>query len=244
MIYQSNRQAGGTLLGLVIGLIIGLAVAVGVAITIKNTPLPFVNKLGKQDKTPDKSADKVAPPNTSNAPAAPPASPPGPSDPNKPLYGNREAARQAAKDVPRKTEEEQAIDAELEARKQEAQREEAKRAEAKARADARAAVRAEAAKPSIVERSTMDKADGADTADEKFTYYLQAGAFLERSDAENAKAKLALMGIPANIAERKTDNGTLYRVRLGPFGKLETMNRVRSRLSDNGVDVAVVRVPK
>jgi cell division protein FtsN len=33
-------------------------------------------------------------------------------------------------------------------------------------------------------------------------------------------------------------------VRLGPFGNLETMNRVRSRLGDNGVDVAVVRVPK
>jgi len=241
MIYQSNRQAGGTFLGLIIGLIIGLAIAVGVAITIKNTPLPFVNKAGKQEKTPDKSPDKVAPPNTSNAPATPPASPAAPSDPNKPLYGNREAARQAAKDVPRKTEEEQAIDAELEAKKQEAQREEAKRAEVKARADARAAVRAEAAKPPVIDRST---ADGADAADEKFTYYLQAGAFLERSDAENAKAKLALMGMSANIAERKTDNGTLYRVRLGPYGKLETMNRVRSRLSDNGVDVAVVRVPK
>jgi len=241
MIYQSNRQAGGTILGLIIGLIIGLGVAVGVAITIKNTPLPFVNKAGKQDKAPDKSPDKIVPPNTSNAPAAPPPSPAAPSDPNKPLYGNREAARQAAKDVPRKTEEEQAIDAELEAKKQEAQREETKRAEAKARADARAAIRAEATKPPIVDRSTPDSAD---TADEKFTYYLQAGAFLERSDAENAKAKLALMGISANIAERKTDNGTLYRVRLGPFGKMETMNRVRSRLSDNGVDVAVVRVPK
>lgn len=239
MIYKSNRQAGGTLLGLIIGLIIGLAIAVGVAITIKNTPLPFVNKLGKQEKPQDKSPDRVVAPNTSNAP--PLAAPTGPSDPNKPLYGNREAARQAAKDVPRKSTEEEAIDAELEAKKDEAQREEQKRAEARARADARAAAAREAAKPAVVERSTIE---GAGTVDEKFTYYLQAGAFLERSDAENAKAKLALIGLSANIAERKTDNGTLYRVRLGPFGNLETMNRVRSRLSDNGVDVAVVRVPK
>ena len=235
MIYQSNRQAGGTILGLIIGLIIGLAVAVGVAVTIKNTPLPFVNKLGKQDKTPDKSPDRVVAPNTSNAP--PPVAPTGPVDPNKPLYGNREAARQAAKDVPRKTDQEQAIDAELEAKKAEAQREETKRAEDKARA---AAAR-EAAKPPVVERSTVE---GAGTVDDKFTYYLQAGAFLERADAENAKAKLALMGLSASIAERKTDNGTLYRVRLGPFGNLETMNRARSRLGDNGVDVAVGRVPK
>jgi cell division protein FtsN len=233
MIYQSNRQAGGTILGLIIGLIIGLAIAVGVAVTIKNTPLPFVNKLGKQDKTPDKSPDRVVAPNTSNTP--PPVAPTGPVDPNKPLYGNREAARQAAKDVPRKSDQEQAVDAEVEAKKAEAQREETRRAETRAKA---AAAR-EAAKPPVVERSTVDGA-----VDDKFTYYLQAGAFLERADAENAKAKLALMGLSAGIAERKTDNGTLYRVRLGPFGNLETMNRVRSRLSDNGVDVAVVRVPK
>ncbi len=239
MIYQSNRQAGGTILGLIIGLIIGLAIAVGVAITIKNTSLPFVNKLGKQEKAVDKSPDRVVAPNTSNTP--PPVAPTGPVDPNKPLYGNREAARQAAKDVTRKTDEEKAIDAELEAKKAEAQREETRRAEARARADARAAAARDAGKPPVVERSTVD---GAGTADEKFTYYLQAGAFLERADAENAKAKLALMGLSASIAERKTDNGTLYRVRLGPFGNLETMNRVRSRLSDNGVDVAVVRVPK
>ena len=196
MIYQSNRQAGGTVLGLIIGLIIGLAIAVGVAITIKNTPLPFVNKLGKQEKTPDKSPDRVVAPNTSNAP--PPVAPTGPVDPNRPLYGNREAARQAARDVPRKSDEEQAIDAELEARKAEAQREEMKRAEAKARA---AAAR-EAARPAVVERSTIE---GSGTVDDKFTYYLQAGAFLERADAENAKAKLALMGLSANIASGDED---------------------------------------
>jgi hypothetical protein len=31
---------------------------------------------------------------------------------------------------------------------------------------------------------------------------------------------------------------------VGPFADVETMNRTRVRLSDNGVDVAVVRVPK
>ena len=52
------------------------------------------------------------------------------------------------------------------------------------------------------------------------------------------------MGVAANIAERQSDLGTLYRVRVGPFADIETMNRTRVRLSDNGVDVAVVRVPK
>ena len=77
-----------------------------------------------------------------------------------------------------------------------------------------------------------------------FTYYLQAGAFRERQDAEATKARLALMGVAATIAERKSELGTLYRVRVGPFDEVDGMNRARVRLSDNGVDAAVVRVPK
>jgi cell division protein FtsN len=79
---------------------------------------------------------------------------------------------------------------------------------------------------------------------EGFTYYLQAGAFREINDAEATKAKLALMGVAATIAERKSELGTLYRVRVGPFSEIEAMNRARLRLSDNGVDAAVVKVPK
>jgi cell division protein FtsN len=36
----------------------------------------------------------------------------------------------------------------------------------------------------------------------------------------------------------------LHRVRLGPYTQVEAMNRVRSKLSENGVDVAVVRNQK
>jgi cell division protein FtsN len=52
------------------------------------------------------------------------------------------------------------------------------------------------------------------------------------------------MGVAATIAERKSELGTLYRVRVGPFSEIEAMNRARLRLSDNGVDAAVVKVPK
>jgi cell division protein FtsN len=55
---------------------------------------------------------------------------------------------------------------------------------------------------------------------------------------------LALLGVEARVSERPGENGTLYRVRVGPFGQLDTMNRMRGKLSDNGVDVAVVRTPK
>ena len=87
-------------------------------------------------------------------------------------------------------------------------------------------------------------ADSSSASGGGFTYYLQAGAFRERQDAEATKARLALMGVAATIAERKSELGTLYRVRVGPFDDVEGMNRARLRLSDNGVDAAVVRVPK
>jgi len=80
--------------------------------------------------------------------------------------------------------------------------------------------------------------------DDKWIYYLQAGAFRGRPDAESMKAKLALLGFEATVSERQADTGALYRVRIGPFNQMETMNRVRDKLSDNGVDVAVVRIGK
>ena len=99
--------------------------------------------------------------------------------------------------------------------------------------------------PAREKEKTAPAAPAADPApDERFTYYLQAGAFREPNDAEATKAKLALLGVAASIAERQSELGVLYRVRVGPFADVETMNRTRVRLSDNGVDVAVVRVPK
>ena len=73
---------------------------------------------------------------------------------------------------------------------------------------------------------------------------MQAGAFRTQADADAQRAKLAMMGVAATVAERRSELGTLYRVRIGPFTEVEAMNRARTRLSDNGVDAAVVRVPK
>jgi len=107
----------------------------------------------------------------------------------------------------------------------------------------------ESIKPPVVERvppatQKAEAAAKAEDADEKWIYYLQAGAFRERADAEGMRAKLALIGLEATVSERQAETGTLHRVRVGPFGQMETMNRVRTKLSDNGIDVAVVRIGK
>jgi cell division protein FtsN len=215
-----NKQTGGTILGLIIGLIIGLGIAVVVAVTIKNTPLPFVDKMGKSDRS--SASGKV-------------------SDPNKPLYGNREPAKDAARQFARQPDANQPADNAAggnEAVKADEAKPDAK--EPKPKPDAK--VPAPVEDKSAAAKVPVDKA--ADKADEKYTYYLQAGAFLEKADAENTRAKLALLGFSANIVEKQSENGTLYRVRIGPFSQQETMNRMRTKLSDNGIDAAVVRIPK
>lgn len=197
-----GRQTGGTLLGIVIGLIVGLAIALIVAVTISKTSLPFLNKQGKWEKAAELTPAQA-------------------SDPNRPLYGNKDAAKEAAKSF-------------------------ATGAETGSPPDAKP-VAAAVATPTAVKPAESTDALPATTgnADDKWTYYLQAGAFREQADAESTRAKLALDGFEASISERPSDSGgTLYRVRLGPFNQLEAMNHVRSKLSDNGVDVAVVRIAK
>jgi len=67
--------------------------------------------------------------------------------------------------------------------------------------------------------------------------YLQAGSFASAGDAENLKAKLALLGIEAAIQTVTIpDKGVWHRVRLGPYKNADDINRVRTTLKQNGVD--------
>lgn len=219
-----SRQTGGTVLGLIVGLIVGLSIAVLVALTINKTTLPFLNKPSKPDRV------ELTPAQA--------------SDPNKPLYGSKAAAREAARDfatpaAPVDATPPNAVDPQ--AVKNAAAKEVSVTPPAEKVKKADVAKNAEGAsdKPAV-DKSAADKT----ATDDKWTYFLQAGAFREQADAESARAKLALLGFEARISERPSDNGTLYRVRVGPFGQLDTMNRMRGKLTDNGVDVAVVRTPK
>lgn len=197
---NGSRQHGGTLMGIIIGLVIGLGIAVAVALLITKSSTPFTNKSGKTDKA-DLSATQM-------------------QDPNRPLYGNKDAVKDAAKEIAKAQEDAKTGEAAI------------KNSEGKTEAKA-AAVTPE-----------KNETKSADAADDKYVYFLQAGAFREKADAESARAKLALIGFEANISDKPSDTGNLFRVRIGPFNQVETMNRMRAKLSENSVDVAVVRVAK
>lgn len=75
------------------------------------------------------------------------------------------------------------------------------------------------------------------------TYFIQAGAFQNPADADGQKAKLALLGLessvePTNVPEK----GTWYRVRLGPYARVDEINRVRALLAQNGIEGSLVKV--
>jgi cell division protein FtsN len=82
------------------------------------------------------------------------------------------------------------------------------------------------------------------TATKGGKYFLQAGAYQNAADAEDQRAKLALMGIEASLQTVAVpDKGTLNRVRLGPYSTAEEMNQVKAELLKRGVSTAVIRNP-
>ena len=199
---SSARQRGNTLTGIIIGLIIGLVIAVIVALLITKGATPFTDKTGKLGKMGEPQAGQAA-------------------DPNKPLYGDKQAAREANKQFAGKP----------------------KAPEADPLAAVIAGIDNDAA-PATAATPAAAAPAAADSGEDKIIYYLQAGAFREVADAENTRARLALLGFEAAISERANGADVLHRVRIGPYNQVETMNRARAKLVDAGVDVAIVRNQK
>ena len=86
------------------------------------------------------------------------------------------------------------------------------------------------------------KPDGKAKAASSEPLWLQVGAFQKPADADNLKAKLALIGLDAGVQEVDLpEKGKMYRVRTGPFPNVEEMNRARGLLSQNGIQATQVK---
>lgn len=74
------------------------------------------------------------------------------------------------------------------------------------------------------------------------SYLVQVASLRKASDAERVKARLALLGIQANI-QRVTVNGKDYhRVRAGPYQGKQEVNKTRALLSSNGLEAIAIRL--
>jgi len=88
------------------------------------------------------------------------------------------------------------------------------------------------AKPERPKRSAGDSA----------SYLVQVASLRKASDAEQLKARLALLGIRTSI-QRVTINGKDYhRVRAGPYRDKREMNKTRALLSSNGLQGMAIRL--
>lgn len=92
--------------------------------------------------------------------------------------------------------------------------------------------------------SAANNAAKPPAADANSGYFLQVGAYKTETDAEQQRARLGFQGFESKVSKRDVSGVTYYRVRVGPFSKFEDMNSARQRLSDAGVDTAVIRFTK
>ncbi len=93
----------------------------------------------------------------------------------------------------------------------------------------------------VTEQQFKDAQDKPALAKE--TFYLQAGAFQNAPDADNLKARLALVGIAASVQTTTLpDKGVWHRVRVGPYTAIEDLNRARDTLKQNGIETTLIKV--
>jgi cell division protein FtsN len=236
---KQSKQTGGTFLGIVLGLIVGLAIAVIVALYITRAPTPFVAK--------------VAPP-ASDASSS--QSSQTPYDPNRPLQGKTpgQAVPQAAQPAPPNTapgqssnqtqssgmlDEPQIVEVPPSGNTASATQNAAKPSASAPNAGSAAAAAKNGSQPATTAKTAPPAPGDVNTG-----YYLQVGAYKTQQDAEQQRARLGFQGFESKVTQRDAGGVTYYRVRIGPFAKFEEMNTARQRLSDAGVDTAVIRFSK
>jgi cell division protein FtsN len=250
---KQSKQTGGTFLGIVLGLIVGLAIAVVVALYITRAPTPFVSKV----------APPTAPENGASQ---------AQYDPNRPLQGKTpgQPVPQAAQPAPPNTAPGQTNSQTQSGMLEEPQIVEVPPSAGNANNANGAAVAPKPAQdngsggiaaPAPVKKPQASSAPAATAAtgtgsapksssaapapgDANTGYFLQVGAYKTAADAEQQRARLAFQGFESKVTQRDAGGVTYYRVRIGPFSKFEDMNSSRQRLSDAGVDTAVIRFTK
>ncbi len=72
-------------------------------------------------------------------------------------------------------------------------------------------------------------------------YYLQAGSFRNRNDADELRAQLLLVNMNANIESKENNGKTWHRVIAGPFKSRSKMAKARSQLASKGLSPLLLK---
>ncbi len=74
-------------------------------------------------------------------------------------------------------------------------------------------------------------------------YLLQVGSFQSSDDADQMKARLALLGFVAQVQSVTVNDATWHRVRVGPVSGARAAEDLRGQLTQNGIDSLVLENP-
>lgn len=223
---KRKSSGGSTMYGVLAGLLIGLGLAAGVAFYVLKAPMPFMDKASRSPDAPGAPDPRNAPdPNAAlsgrdvgavTAPSAP-DQPTGQAGLSGKGQGATEASRQGGDTLG-------SLIATL-------------------TPAPNAPPRASQTTPSTTSPPANTSAAGNATTQPKASgpYYLQVGSFRVLEDAEALRAKIILMGMPAEIQRAEVNGLQVNRVRVGPFIKIDDMNQTRTRLGQEKIPTAVVR---
>ena len=220
-----GRNMNPMFLGIIIGLLLGIMLALGIAVWLNRSASPFQEKARPVDALPTIAAKPASAAKLEQAAGAGTVGAPTTKD-------GAEKPRFEFYDI-------------LPGEKNSSAKNAVKQPEIAAKSNSATPVLAETKRDTATSSTTSAAAKTASTATptaSKESYLLQAGAFQNESDAENLKAQIAFAGMEASIKSvNLPDKGTLFRVRLGPYKTLEEVNRVKTALSQNGINAAVVK---
>jgi cell division protein FtsN len=230
---------GNTLLGIFVGLLLGLLVAAAIAVYMMKSPFPWSSKSRLADRPTASDARSGSARTAAETDRAGGNAEKSPSEQAKVAKAGEKSDKPHFDFYRILPGQEGAPAPSPDAAKTQPSRGDGAKADmAKAETPKAETAKAETAK------AESAKAESAkmDTAPARDNFLLQVGSFQNPAEADNVKAKLALMGLESNIETVDLpDKGTWYRVRMGPYRSLSEVNRIRSQLAQSGIDVALVR---
>jgi cell division protein FtsN len=115
---------------------------------------------------------------------------------------------------------------------------------AKAPARDPAAILAGAPVAAPAPKAPAPDAKSAKPGSDPFIYFVQAGAFQSSDDAEQRRAKVAMLGLESKITEREQSGRTVFRVRIGPYDKQAEADAVKDKLTADSVEAVLVRIER
>lgn len=102
----------------------------------------------------------------------------------------------------------------------------------------------DAPKPVAEKKPEAKAAAPTASAADPFIYFVQVGAFTRADDAEQQRAKLALLGFAAKVMEKEQSGRSVFRVRMGPLDTRDEADALQQKIQAAGVDANLVRVQR